>query len=266
MRCAVELEKEGLKEYILSFFEEKNNDYMGIYLDAHLDRFIETFKLIPVAQKGMRLLDIGSCHETIILFKKFTGYECYFQNYWNNSFRSVHKISSRLTRDVFDYELINFNIEKDIYPFEDCFFDAVSCMEVLEHLTVDPMFLIQEANRVLKINGKLILTTPNIISTGSIQRLLEGNTPYSFPLFTKDCSTNRHNREYTPWEVKLLLEKGGFEVSTLETKDFWSKPSMEIFDLLKKLNKPLDLRGEDIMVVGVKRGTVKERYPVEFYA
>lgn len=47
--------------------------------------------------------------------------------------------------------------------YQDESFDFVVCVEVLEHLH-DPWFVISEFNRVLKNHGKLIITTPNILS------------------------------------------------------------------------------------------------------
>lgn len=41
----------------------------------------------------------------------------------------------------------------------DSFFDLVVCTEVLEH-TLDPFSAIKEINRILKVGGKLLLSTP----------------------------------------------------------------------------------------------------------
>src|SRR5579864_6406197 len=46
-------------------------------------------------------------------------------------------------------------------PFGDSQFEAVSCIEVIEHLDA-PGALVDEIYRVLKPGGKLFLTTPNV--------------------------------------------------------------------------------------------------------
>lgn len=56
-------------------------------------------------------------------------------------------------------------------PYSDNSFDFCVCVETIEHLH-DPWHLISELHRVLKRNGKLIITTPNIHSILSRLRFL----------------------------------------------------------------------------------------------
>lgn len=51
-------------------------------------------------------------------------------------------------------------------PLTDSLFDIVICTEVVEHV-VEVRQLIKEINRVLKEGGKLILSTPNLVSLGN---------------------------------------------------------------------------------------------------
>jgi len=51
-------------------------------------------------------------------------------------------------------------------PFTDTSFDIVICTEVIEHV-VEVRQLINEIHRVLKKEGKLILSTPNLVSLGN---------------------------------------------------------------------------------------------------
>ena len=45
-------------------------------------------------------------------------------------------------------------------PFRDGSFDHVTCLEVIEHVD-DPALVFDELRRVLKIDGSLLVTTPN---------------------------------------------------------------------------------------------------------
>ncbi len=56
---------------------------------------------------------------------------------------------------------IQLDVDNGSFPFEDGFFDAVFCGEVIEHL-YDPDHLLDEVHRVLKASGLLVLSTPNM--------------------------------------------------------------------------------------------------------
>ncbi|MDR3706038.1 MAG: class I SAM-dependent methyltransferase [Paludibacteraceae bacterium] len=65
-----------------------------------------------------------------------------------------------------NHEHVNY-IQQKVPPLLNIpsnYFDYVVCFQVIEHIKPDEFFL-QEINRVLKNDGKLILTTPNIDKT-----------------------------------------------------------------------------------------------------
>jgi ubiquinone/menaquinone biosynthesis C-methylase UbiE len=73
--------------------------------------------------------------------------------------------------------------------FPDNFFDAVTMNHVIEHVP-DPVALLKEARRILKVGGRLIATTPNIQSFGHEKfrdcwRGLE--TPRHLQIFSPDA-------------------------------------------------------------------------------
>jgi SAM-dependent methyltransferase len=113
-----------------------------------------------------------------------------------------------------------FDVERDEFPFDDATFDVVTCLEVLEHLAIDPMAMMAEINRVLRPGGLLVLTTPNAIRTANAVNMLLGEQPCGWNPYN-GFDSNRHNREYTPREIERLLEASGLppaEVSTFGTK------------------------------------------------
>jgi len=69
------------------------------------------------------------------------------------------------------------DVDEEDFPFEDSFFDAVFAGEIIEHLYDTDHFL-DEAYRVLKANGILVLTTPNLASWQNRISLLFGYQPY----------------------------------------------------------------------------------------
>ena len=121
--------------------------------------------------------------------------------------------------------------------------------------------------------GRLLLTTPNIISYRALAGILQGYHPGFFPAYIRpDASGNadaRHNREYAPMEVQFLLRDAGFELESLTTGPFLGEPKPEfgwVKHLLERYQLFTTLRGDDIYALGRKSGPVKDRYPAWLYS
>ena len=156
----------------------------------------------------------------------------------------------------FGIELRPANIERDVMPYGDAEFDMVLGMEIFEHLALDPHFFLSQAARVLRPGGHIILTTPNVGSHRGVQKMLNGQSPYSFGLFVPTGGVyGRHNREYTPREVEALAHGAGFETHYLGTADVYEDhvdPSTAALMIARE--DALNLRGETIVFVGRKTG------------
>lgn len=63
------------------------------------------------------------------------------------------------------------NLNSGRLPYEDETFDLVTCSEVIEHVE-NYRAVLREVNRVLKRNGLLVLTTPNVLNMSSRIRYL----------------------------------------------------------------------------------------------
>lgn len=72
--------------------------------------------------------------------------------------------------------ICDFNQEKLTLPFEDTSFDLIICTEVIEHL-LWPQSLLNEFHRILKDDGCIILSVPNIVSLTYRMAWLLGRTP-----------------------------------------------------------------------------------------
>jgi ubiquinone/menaquinone biosynthesis C-methylase UbiE len=73
------------------------------------------------------------------------------------------------------WDVADFNTKVD---YEDCFFDIVIAGEIIEHLYDTDNFMV-EIHRILKPNGVLLLTTPNLASWLDRLTLLFGMQPFS---------------------------------------------------------------------------------------
>ncbi|MDD5552200.1 MAG: class I SAM-dependent methyltransferase [Candidatus Pacebacteria bacterium] len=102
-----------------------------------------------------------------------------------------------------------FNDESKI-PFENNFFDLIIAGEIIEHI-YDTDFFLDEIYRLLKKDGFLILSTPNLASFGRRLMLLLGINPII------ECSPNEkdssgHIRYFTFKTLEHLLRKHRFNI------------------------------------------------------
>ena len=147
---------------------------------------------------GVRILDLG-CGEGgfslyIKKFKKIFGAEIALE---------VAQIARQKSMIL---SLMDIN---GLLPYRDNIFDAISCLEVVEHL-FDPVCVLKEIYRILKPNGQLVLTTPNIRYFRNLYRLIiKGEFPHtSTETFAWDGG---HLHYFTRKDLYNLLREAGFE-------------------------------------------------------
>lgn len=254
-------------DYILSFIDDPKELH---YVRQHLRRFVSTLQRIPPAQKSSdRLLELGSLSHIAPAIKKYCGYnEVHCADFWEADQKSVFEAVTQKNvakSETHTFELRNFNVERDVFPYPDNHFRVVLCCELIEHLQSDPMHMLWECNRVLENDGWLLLTTPNIASCRAIEGLLVGCAPYLLAQYNVRETVDQHNREYAPYEVGVALAAAGFEVVELETEDVWSRSNPAILDLLRQVHIGTELRGDNIFALAKKTSAPVERYPKELY-
>jgi glycosyltransferase involved in cell wall biosynthesis/SAM-dependent methyltransferase len=248
------------------------NDEKRAYMRQHITRLRKTLEITPGGGPGRRVLEMGAYLQITPALRYRLGYEevrgCYYGEAGRTDRRTVRHESGQ----EFFCEVDLFDAERDVYPYADGYFSTVLCCELLEHLLSDPMHMMSEIHRILAPGGQLVLTTPNAASLRAIESILGGGHPGFFPAYLRPRPEGaveaRHNREYTPAEIRRLLEDSGFEVERLETGEFCDAPHPEfqwVMNLLERYQCPTELRGEDIFVVGRKAYPVRERYPAWLY-
>ena len=249
------------------------NDEAAQYFETHQTRLAKTLSIVPPGGPCDRILEMGAYLQLTPALHTKLGYGevrgCYYGPPGRIDYRTVTSAEG----ETFECAIDHFDAEKDRFPYPDGHYTTVLCGELIEHLFADPMHLMGEVNRILKPGGHLVLTTPNVASLRAIAAVLQGYHPGFFHAYIKPAESGevdaRHNREYTPKEIHLLLENSGFSVELLETGEFRDLPHPEfawVRHMLERYLLETDLRGDGIYAVGRKRGPVKERYPTWLYA
>jgi hypothetical protein len=119
-----------------------------------------------------------------------------------------------------------FDAEVDEFPYPDGSFDVVVFSELIEHLSLNPVWALSEIHRVLRPGGHVIITTPNAISLERLSYLLRGVSHDDDRYVPHLGPGARHNREYNSRELEELLYGTGFMLETLSVRDLvrWSLP------------------------------------------
>lgn len=169
-------------------------------------RYQQVVKLI-LQRSNQKVLDIGCGDGVLLSFIK------------EGSLFGVDLDQSSLNYGASRVKAKFIQAAADKLPFKANFFDVVLATEIIEHLT-QPEKLIQEANRVLKPSGYLILTTP-VKQPGKLTDKL-------------------HVQEFSPTELRNLLRPYFQQISITQSHPLCLK-KIYTFTLFKFGRFHLDL-------------------------
>lgn len=262
--------KDADKNIWLSFI----NDYIiksqgSDYDHTHSVRYAETISWVPGAQKdGARALEIGATSLFQELLRHTFGYDevhgTDFENVVGD--KSYFREISNLSKDRNWYMTHYVNIEDEAWPFQSSYFDLVILCEVIEHMEVDPMYVLSEINRTLADGGRILISTPNSTSSRIVKSILDGYRPHFYMQYNRSRRLYRHNFEYDVHSLTAMLEAAGFAIEKVATVDCFNEAVPEAIADLQILGKPVVHRGDNIFALARKVGPIKIRYPSEVYA
>jgi SAM-dependent methyltransferase len=235
-------------------------------------RMAEIACRIPLARSEDDIIvDIGATAFWIPIYKELLGYRkvTILCRPWGSFFEIFE---SRGLFEGVDLRIVECDAERSTYPLPDGHAACVVCFDLLEHLAGDPMRIFLESNRMLAPSGNLVIGTPNVSHFGNLWRVIQGGHPFTWSSFTESYA-DRHNREYTPGEIRKMLENSGFRTFRIEThrNDPAENPSTLtrlVYSLARlRFNDalPIELLYSNILATGTKTGEVTERYPSFLY-
>jgi len=244
-----------IEDYLKQFLVEKNkvdSTYLlSRYFELHSERLFKTYKIIQSHQNQFNnkvLLDLGSSNGLFLpIMQAIVPFEDINVIDYGTHGCEVCKLES--ANQTVSFKRHYLNLEKDKLPFEDNSVDVILFFEVLEHFTFDAMHVLLEINRILKADGFLFMSTPNLNSGRSFLSMLRGDNPNLFTAYKPEEQIYaRHNREYSINEVKLLFENSGFFFETFTTI-LHSDGSWNIEESLPTLSSHIDWRLKLFFVV-----------------
>lgn len=240
------------------------------YVAEHMARYMHAIKHMPIRKqftsKNARVLEVG----TSFIFPAILLDRFGFEEVEVTHFDPANK------GNTFDVALPNdwkgrtiqahsIDAESDTLPRPNGYFDLIVCFEVLEHLEIDPMFMVAEFNRLLKPGGLLYLSTPNSTSARNVLKILRGYAPHFHMKYSKKRELYRHNIEYAPHQLLSMMKAGGFEERKFWTADTFEDGIPEIIKFLTSNKYDANFRGDNMFYIGERKFGVLERFPDEIY-
>jgi SAM-dependent methyltransferase len=227
-----------LVEDVIGEYRASPIDMLGIgdadgefaYLNNSKDSYVRTIRdvdgLFGQDRSRASILEIGSFLGAVSVAFKRMGY-----NVNAVDIPEFHK--SPALRALYERNGIPYaglNLRKSRLPQESGSVDAVVMCEVLEHFNFNPLPVLQEINRVLKVGGFVYIGMPNQASLHKRINLLLGRSVHnSIDDFFKQLDrkdnmiVGLHWREYTMGETVEMIEKMGFEA----VKRYYFQPASE---------------------------------------
>lgn len=184
------------------------------YLDNLIYNMERLNTILGFLPKDGKLLEIGTADGTTIKYykQKFLG-----KTYGIDVSKKVLKKAAKYLDEV---KVCDLN--KDKIPYNNNSFNIVICSEVIEHI-YDTDRLLQEIKRILKKDGVLIISTPNLASLLNRIFILFGFQPLGTDVSTirsdygnkfrdKDLIPAGHIRNFTYNAFRDIIIANGFNV------------------------------------------------------
>lgn len=175
------------------------------YLDVDLESQVRIKHIFNIfgnlinESRGNKLLDVGCADGRIGKQLIDLGYSVYGMDVSSVLIKKAKK--KGIKTKLFD--------AADGLPYKDEVFDFVFAGEIIEHL-LDTEFIIKEINRILKIGGYAVITTPNLVHLPDRMFFLKGCAPgQTQPLHV---FLKYHIRQFTHGSWNNILHQFNFKV------------------------------------------------------
>jgi ubiquinone/menaquinone biosynthesis C-methylase UbiE len=201
-----------------------------------INRYQVTYDLLPSIGKSGRLLDVGCGDGDLVFICREKFGECYGIDISDVRVeRAKRRALEKHTNNIYFYVC---DADEGL-PFSDSFFDAVTCISVLEHV-FNPPNVVNEIHRVLKLGGVFIVQVPNVAWLPYRIQLLFGKLPKTGGVYLG--ADWEHLHWFTKDVLVKLLLASGFQIKQVTCSGIFAKyrkiwPSLLSGDLIIKTIK-----------------------------
>jgi len=235
------------------------------YHKVHAARLARSAEIIVKHAKSGTILELGTTGFFPSVIKKLRPDIEVISTHFDLKEEKKGQTTFSIGDELVTVDTYFVNLESDELPVEDETFDTVICCEVLEHMETDPMFMLSSVNRVLKTDGMLFLTTPNVLSSRGLHKIVRGVEPYFFMHYHRSGNLYRHNYEYTAKSLKMILSAAGFK-SDVWTEDLFEDAVLDTVRALRVAGFKIENIGDNLLAVAYKKSGIVDRYPRGLYA
>jgi 2-polyprenyl-3-methyl-5-hydroxy-6-metoxy-1,4-benzoquinol methylase len=159
-------------------------------------------KLLALVGSGKRVLDVGC--SSGYLARPLVAAGCTVVGL------EVDPEAAEAAREVCEEVLVG-DVETMDLPFEQGAFDVVLCGDLIEHLR-DPGAFLARIQPLLRPDGRLVLTTPNVANWSMRLSLLAGRWRYA----ERGILDRTHTHLFTRRTLVETLERAGYRVDVLD--------------------------------------------------
>lgn len=182
---------------------------MDLYIEKELKYFstprLDLINLIPPTKKPLKVLEIGAGSGDTLIKIKELGLADYTVGVDIVEIKDSHQKSSLID------EFFIGNIETESFNIPNDYFDIVICGDVLEHL-VDPWKVVEKIGKLLKKDGLLIVSLPNIREISTLYKIVfKGDFKYE----SKGILDKTHLRFFCKKNLSNLINNNDLKIKTI---------------------------------------------------
>jgi SAM-dependent methyltransferase len=176
------------------------------YFRWHLPRLLTTIEVLnaaPALSANQSVLDLSCFPPYSLLLEKYT----FPGATWMRTAYSAGVERFSVGKETHSVKTLAVDLNKEALPLDAGCFDMVLFTETIEHILIHPQLVLREINRVLRVGGCVLISTPNVASWKKIKGMTDGNWNYDSPTFGNSWG---HRFEYSPYQMRSVLRATGF--------------------------------------------------------